>query len=448
MPLTKATYSMIQGACVNVLDKGADPSGATSSVVAIKAAITEAITNGQSVYFPAGEYLWDDASFYTIQPLVDKSLILFGEGKASVVRVAQNNTIFNVICSDISRFFCKDMYFVVDDPVTDSNVTMFYFTNGTFYGAYFGLENLVISGASTCVHGIRAGGAYAKNCNFYGTGITNGSACVRMWGADGTATVQDHSFSNFLVFEQCNFNNATYGVQGYGIAGSTFVDCVFQGLNIGIANVSNSDGVGGVVSSTTRSGYGIANFDIANCWFEQNGLSHMVNNDVDYLTGIPIPGSVYQGLSQITVVGSQYFDPETLFLDPKLVNGTPVTQFSTLLQNSLLSVTVALGSVETRDVILGGNPGVDIQNTVGALISVSGYGATGTGTLNALWQVGGFLNDAGNTRITQIINAADAGLAVSAAYQAAGTVRLTFTNTSLQQQIYKVSVMLNKSVVS
>tara|TARA_R110002126_G_C10469201_1_gene500932 strand:+ start:1412 stop:2785 length:1374 start_codon:yes stop_codon:yes gene_type:complete len=52
MPLTKATFSMISGACVNVLDYGADPTAATDSTAAIAAAIAA----GRRIYFPEGTY--------------------------------------------------------------------------------------------------------------------------------------------------------------------------------------------------------------------------------------------------------------------------------------------------------------------------------------------------------------------------------------------------------
>lgn len=52
MSLTKTTYSMISGACVNVLDYGADPTGGTNST----AAITAAVAAGGRVYFPRGVY--------------------------------------------------------------------------------------------------------------------------------------------------------------------------------------------------------------------------------------------------------------------------------------------------------------------------------------------------------------------------------------------------------
>jgi hypothetical protein len=52
MALTKASYSMITGACVNVLDYGADPTAATDSTTAIAAAIAA----GQRIEFPIGNY--------------------------------------------------------------------------------------------------------------------------------------------------------------------------------------------------------------------------------------------------------------------------------------------------------------------------------------------------------------------------------------------------------
>lgn len=63
MSLTKVTYSMISGACVNVLDYGADPTGATDSQPAIQAAIDAAYAASpvKAVYLPEGEYLVDDS---------------------------------------------------------------------------------------------------------------------------------------------------------------------------------------------------------------------------------------------------------------------------------------------------------------------------------------------------------------------------------------------------
>jgi len=57
MPLTKVTYSMIDGDVVNVRDFGATGDGVTNDTAAIQAAIDSLSTSGGTVYFPQGTYL-------------------------------------------------------------------------------------------------------------------------------------------------------------------------------------------------------------------------------------------------------------------------------------------------------------------------------------------------------------------------------------------------------
>jgi hypothetical protein len=56
MSLTKVSYSMIEGAEFNVLDYGADPTGAASSSAALKAAAQAASASKATVYVPPGIY--------------------------------------------------------------------------------------------------------------------------------------------------------------------------------------------------------------------------------------------------------------------------------------------------------------------------------------------------------------------------------------------------------
>ncbi len=90
MSLTKATYSMISGAPLNVLDYGADPTGATDSTNAFKAAIAAAgrliltpyeVTQvgGQIIYMPPGKYLITDTLQYS------SSLLFKGVGRGSCI---------------------------------------------------------------------------------------------------------------------------------------------------------------------------------------------------------------------------------------------------------------------------------------------------------------------------------------------------------------------------
>jgi hypothetical protein len=50
---------MIQGAVINVLDSGADPTGVADSTTAIRAAIDAGITANKTVYIPSGTYKFD-----------------------------------------------------------------------------------------------------------------------------------------------------------------------------------------------------------------------------------------------------------------------------------------------------------------------------------------------------------------------------------------------------
>lgn len=56
MTLTKATFSMIDGADLNVLDFGADPTGTNDSRAQIQAAIDAGLATNRPVFIPAGTY--------------------------------------------------------------------------------------------------------------------------------------------------------------------------------------------------------------------------------------------------------------------------------------------------------------------------------------------------------------------------------------------------------
>lgn len=77
MSLTKVIYSMIDGAPVNILDFGADPTGTDDSTAAIQNAIN-ATSTPLAVYFPAGVYK------VTSTITVDRDrIMLYGDGVAS-----------------------------------------------------------------------------------------------------------------------------------------------------------------------------------------------------------------------------------------------------------------------------------------------------------------------------------------------------------------------------
>ena len=127
MALTKATYSMISGAEINILDYGASPSatGATNRV-AIQAAINDAIasTTTRAVYIPRGIFQID-AGIILASPIR-----IFGDGfdisneTGSIIKTAQTTGVAlefdNVSGSFDDGFILED--FMIVGPNTGSAI--------------------------------------------------------------------------------------------------------------------------------------------------------------------------------------------------------------------------------------------------------------------------------------------------------------------------------------
>lgn len=67
MSLTKVTYSMVNGAPLNILDYGADPTGNIDSTAAIQAAI-DSVGSDDTILFPVGTYKITSTLTYTGSP--------------------------------------------------------------------------------------------------------------------------------------------------------------------------------------------------------------------------------------------------------------------------------------------------------------------------------------------------------------------------------------------
>jgi hypothetical protein len=105
MSLTKATYSLINGSPLNVLDFGAVGNDSYDSTSAIQAAFTAAASSGQSVYIPTGTYkitsslnitneikIYGDGNYRSILKLYTASTTTY----ALVCNVPDNDSIFGL----------------------------------------------------------------------------------------------------------------------------------------------------------------------------------------------------------------------------------------------------------------------------------------------------------------------------------------------------------------
>ena len=115
MSLTKVSFSMITGAVVNVLDYGADSTGATDSATAIQAAITALGTYERgTVFIPKGAYK------------VASSILIGGTASAYPIvieGVGQGTQIINAAPASNPTFNCKGNHWFLKNMLLTGNST-------------------------------------------------------------------------------------------------------------------------------------------------------------------------------------------------------------------------------------------------------------------------------------------------------------------------------------
>jgi hypothetical protein len=246
MALTKATYSMIEGASLNVLDFGAVGDGVTDDSVAIQAAIDAIPGIGGEVYFPGGTYL------------VNTKIVL--KGRLSLIGESRNNTSIKAGTVGMT---------VVEQNGSAYNIRIKYLNiNGDGKAAY-GLSMVSPDQASSAHHIIEdiSVSSCTTNCIYLNRHIY--LRFVEVY-ADNAPTVVLVEGVNSSVFDQCLFYNATAtaclsivgGSQAYlrqvnlyndgptfistqlllvdGHHGGTFFMCTFEPLSPAGTNVTNS----------------------------------------------------------------------------------------------------------------------------------------------------------------------------------------------------------------
>lgn len=118
MSLTKASYSMITGAVINVLDYGADPTGVADSTAAIQAALDVApvANSGRIVFLPAGTYKFSRLTFK------HNNTILRGEGQRAtyLTSTAVDGSLIANNSQDVTLYYCGIEGVYVDCPAVTS----------------------------------------------------------------------------------------------------------------------------------------------------------------------------------------------------------------------------------------------------------------------------------------------------------------------------------------
>jgi hypothetical protein len=228
MALTKVSYSMIDGAPVNVLDYGADNSGVADSSTSINAALNACPEYG-TVVFPSGTYIID--ATITVPK---NNITLDGQGARFVAKAATN---FEYVVLASSRTNVKVKNLVVDvnqaNRVSGQNIR--------FMG--LGFTSCTDSNFENCTVSNTLGYSSVP-----AVGVTLGGVCVRCQiincNAQNCGTVTQIA-DGFFASGEANL-----------IIGCTAVNCTDTGFAI---ESSNTSGIVGCIARSCAAAAAITN---------------------------------------------------------------------------------------------------------------------------------------------------------------------------------------------
>jgi hypothetical protein len=219
MPLTKATYSMIEGAIANVLDFGADPTGATDSSAAFQAAGA----TGKTIFVPKGTY---QASFG-----LRNSQIIFGEGarnQSKIIPPAGATYVIAVAANSFettSKQHCQIRDLSVENPNNVSGCVGVFFSavDVTEINDSHRIDNVYINGFQI---GVYVTGRMILHTH---TNVEVDS-CVTGMRIDGDPSNYAINLNTFVMCRWVSCDDEGVRITGYNIA-NKFISCNVEGNN-------------------------------------------------------------------------------------------------------------------------------------------------------------------------------------------------------------------------
>lgn len=283
MALTKATYSMINGAVVNVLDYGADPTGATDSTAAIQAAIDS--SDNSSVYVPSGTYL------------LNSSVVINGVGTVEGVEVGRCFEGFDQ-GSVVFKYTGSDYAFKINSTDTSPNIVR-----------DLQMGNFCVLGTSSALGAIKiAGGNNHKYYNIKCQGFTNASAKI-IYSVSPTDGSWGHTFTNVTVkgnagsyasFALTNYTSMKLD-HCYASTGGTFGFLIGTGVGITLDSCIAESHDNGVALTTTLLGSApISGALFNNLYLEANDHGIDINDaypGTEYVYGVVINDMTVSGVA-------------------------------------------------------------------------------------------------------------------------------------------------------
>ena len=238
MALTKVSYSMIQGAWANVLDYGADATGATDSAAAIQGAI-DAVSSagGGTVYLPSGTYKVNT----TIA--MKKKVSIEGSGKGTYLYQQTSP------CTIDFHGSGSCFLFTTTDASNDIQVTNIHLDGTNSSAGAYGIYLHETSGIGA-----------VQDVNFIGVSVTNFPGHqVYQNGTVFDITWRDCGFSNYSRASGDSYRTGPDGVPGQlTFDHCYFVNCTPSTWAYSAETVDEPRFIGGTVGPGSSSGWGIS----------------------------------------------------------------------------------------------------------------------------------------------------------------------------------------------
>lgn len=230
MALTKASYSMITGSPLNVLDFGATGDGVTDDIIAIQLAINTAMSQNKRLYFPKGEYLVSGT--ITVTNGSGAGLFIYGDTTSNFLTFPSGSTI---------KYTGNSNLFQINGNASTVNVLI---KNLTFKGNASALNAIKINAGwfttiEECVFqgflGVGASAVYLTYNTGSFVGVTKITGCE--FAGNVTHVYFDKSDTNVINIDKCSFYDHTFGIlNGDGVNGVVsrnvnITNCLFESVN-------------------------------------------------------------------------------------------------------------------------------------------------------------------------------------------------------------------------
>lgn len=230
MALTKASYSVIEGAPLNVLDYGALGDGITDDIVAIQLAVNAAMSANKRLYFPQGTYLVSGT--ITVTNGSGAGLFMYGDTTSNFAVVPSGTTI---------KYTGNSNLFQVNGAASTVNLMV---KNMTFLGSASAVNAIKVDAGwfvtiEDCVFKLFAAVGASAISLTYTTGSFVGVTKITNSVFIGNVThiYFDKPDTNVLIIDKCSFYDHTYAIlNGDGVSGMVsrnvnIINCLFESVN-------------------------------------------------------------------------------------------------------------------------------------------------------------------------------------------------------------------------